>query len=168
MPIVLSTVGVGLGFNGPTLPSIQAELEGLEPIDRTSMNAFEDGAFREAVAATGRKRLIVGGLHTEVCLALATVEALKHGYEAMFVTDAVGGRSQVMHRTAIERMTAAGAVPSTALAVVMELFRDWAGPLADAAIEVTGWYLAEAPKLPGEAVGIAAAEMVRWNGQVAA
>src|SRR3954470_8649130 len=49
MPIVLSTVGVGFGFNGPTLPSIQAELDGLEPIDRTSMNAFEDDAFREAV-----------------------------------------------------------------------------------------------------------------------
>jgi hypothetical protein len=59
-------------------------------------------------------------------------------------------------------------VPSTALAVVMELFRDWGGPLADAAIEVTGWYLAEAPKLPGEVVGMAAAEMLRWNGQVAA
>src|SRR3977135_4664176 len=48
MPIVLSTVGVGLGFNGPTLPSVLAELEGIEPIDRTSMNAFEDGAFPDA------------------------------------------------------------------------------------------------------------------------
>src|SRR6478736_2605840 len=106
VPIVLSTVGVGYGFNGPTLPSILDELEGIEPIDRTSMNAFEDQAFREAVEATGRKRLIIGGLHTEVCLALATVEALKNGYEVQFVADAVGGRSQVAHRTAIERMTA--------------------------------------------------------------
>ena len=73
MPIVLSTVGVGYGFNGPTLPSILSELEGLEPIDRTSMNAFEDDAFREAVKATGRKRLIIGGLHTEICLTFATV-----------------------------------------------------------------------------------------------
>src|SRR6201997_2435399 len=55
VPIVLSTVGVGYGFNGPTLPSIQSELEGMEPIDRASMNAFEDAAFREAVEATGRK-----------------------------------------------------------------------------------------------------------------
>ena len=61
MPIVLSTVGVGYGFNGPTLPSILSELDGIEPIDRTSMNAFEDDAFREAVRATGRKRLIIGG-----------------------------------------------------------------------------------------------------------
>ena len=66
MPIVLSTVGVGLGFNGPTLPSILSELDGIEPIDRSSMNAFEDDAFREAVKATGRKRLIIGGLHTEI------------------------------------------------------------------------------------------------------
>src|SRR6201999_1472895 len=95
MPIVLSTVGVGYGFNGPTLPSIQAELEGIEPLDRTSMNAFEDDAFREAVEATGRKRLIIGGLHTEICLTNATTQALKDGYDAMFVTDAVGGRSQI-------------------------------------------------------------------------
>ena len=73
MPIVLSTVGVGAGFNGPTLPSILSELEGIAPIDRTSMNAFEDQAFREAVEATGRKRLIIGGLHTEICLTFATV-----------------------------------------------------------------------------------------------
>src|ERR1700738_1796600 len=67
MPIVLSTGGVGLGFNGPTLPSILSELEGIEPIDRSSMNAFEDDAFRDAVNATGRKRLIIGGLPTEIC-----------------------------------------------------------------------------------------------------
>src|ERR1700724_4103455 len=66
MPIVLSTVGVGLGFNGPTLPSILSELDGIEPIARSSMNAFEDDAFREEVKATGRKRLIIGGSHTEV------------------------------------------------------------------------------------------------------
>jgi nicotinamidase-related amidase len=61
MPIVLSTVGVQYGFNGPTLPSVLAELEGIEPIDRSSMNAFEDQAFREAVAATERRRLAGSG-----------------------------------------------------------------------------------------------------------
>src|SRR3981081_2812928 len=130
MPIVLSTVGVGLGFNGPTFPSILAELEGVEPIDRSSMNAFEDDAFREAVKATGRKLLIIGGLHSEICLTFATVQALKDGYDVMYVTDAVGGRSQTAHRTAIERLAHAGAVPTTALAVTTELFRDWASPLA--------------------------------------
>src|ERR1700730_6761895 len=157
MPIVLSTVGVGLGFNGPTLPSILAELEGVEPIDRSSMNAFEDDAFREAVKATGRKRLIVGALHTEICLTFATVQALKDGYDAMFVTDAVGGRSQVAHRTAIERLSHASAVPTTALAVVTELFRDWASPAAGPAGQVIYWYFTEVPKLTA-AVGVADAE----------
>jgi nicotinamidase-related amidase len=157
MPIVLSTVGVGLGFNGPTLPSILAELEDVEPIDRSSMNAFEDDAFREAVKATGRKRLIIGGLHTEICLTFATVQALKDGYDAMFVTDAVGGRSQIAHRTGIERLSHAGAVPTTALAVNTELFRDWASPAAGPAGQVIYWYFTEVPKLTA-AVGVADAE----------
>lgn len=157
MPIVLSTVGVGFGINGPTLPSILGELEGLEPIDRSSMNAFEDDAFREAVKATGRKRLIIGGLHTEICLTFATVEALKDEYEVMFVTDAVGGRSQVAHRTGIERLAHAGAVPTTALAVTTELFRDWASAPAGPALEVIHWYFLEVPKLTA-GVGVAEAE----------
>src|SRR5271170_3580003 len=157
MPIVLSTVGVGLGFNGPTLPSILAELEGIEPIDRSSMNAFEDDAFRQAVAATGRRRLIIAGLHTEICLTFATVDALKNGYDVLYVTDAVGGRSQVAHHTAIERLAHAGAVPTTALAVTTELFRDWAGPLAGQALDVIYWYFTEVPKLTDQ-VGVAEAE----------
>jgi nicotinamidase-related amidase len=157
MPIVLSTVGVKLGFNGPALPSIQSELDGIEPIDRTSMNAFEDEAFRQAVRATGRKRLIIGGLHTEICLTFATVQALKDGYDVLYVTDAVGGRSQTAHRTAIDRLAHAGAVPTTALAVTTELFRDWAGPLAGAAADVIYWYFGEAPKHT-DAVGVAEAE----------
>jgi nicotinamidase-related amidase len=157
MPIVLSTVGVGAGFNGPTLPSVLSELDGIEPIDRTSMNAFEDEAFRDAVKATGRKRLIIGGLHTEICLTFASVQALKDGYEVLYVTDAVGGRSQAAHRTGIERLANAGAVPTTALAVTTELFRDWAGPLAAPALDVIYWYFREIPKVTNE-VGVAEAE----------
>jgi nicotinamidase-related amidase len=154
VPIVLSTVGVASGRLSPTQPAIAAELEGIEPIDRSSMNSFEDQAFREAVAATGRQRLIFGALQTEVCLTFAVIEALKAGYAAQFVADAVGGRSEVAHLTGIERMSLAGAVPNTTLAVVMEWFRDWAGPLADAAREVTVWYLAEVSKVT-DTVGIA-------------
>jgi nicotinamidase-related amidase len=157
VPIVASTVGVQAGFNGPTLPAVLAELDGIDPIDRTSMNAFEDQAFRAAVEATGRKRLIIAGLHTEICLSFATVQALKDGYEVMFVTDAVGGRSQIAHRTGIERLSHAGAVPTTALAVVTELFRDWATPLAGPALEVIYWYFTEVPKLTDQ-VGVAEAE----------
>src|SRR5271156_5230162 len=159
MPIVLSTVGVGFGFNGPTLPSVLSELEGIDPIDRSSMNAFEDQAFRSAVEATGRKRLIVGALHTEICLTFATVQALKDGYDVLYVTDAVGGRSEVAHRTAIERLAHAGGGPTTALAVVTELFRDWAGPLAGPALEVIHWYFREVPQHT-DGVGVADAEKV--------
>src|SRR3954464_9141483 len=166
MPIVLSTVGVELGFNGPTLRSILEELEGIEPIDRTSMNAFEDDAFRRAVEATGRKRLIIGALHTEICLTFATVQALKDGYEVLYVADAVGGRSQSAHRTGIERLAHAGAVPTTALAVVTELFRDWASPLAGPAQDVIYWYFNEVPKLT-DAVGVAEAERVAASAGVA-
>jgi nicotinamidase-related amidase len=164
MPIVLSTVGVGYGLNGPTLPRILDELEGIEPLDRSSMNAFEDVAFRAAVERTGRRRLIVGGLHTEICLTFATVEALRNGYDTMFVTDAVGGRSQVAHRTGIERLAHAGAVPTTALAVVTELFRDWASPQAAPALEVIHWYFREVPELTSE-VGVAEAEKLAAQGQ---
>src|SRR5882757_4111702 len=159
LPIVLSTVGVQFGFNGPTLASVQAELDGVTAIDRTSMNAFEDDAFRAAVRATGRKRLIIAGLHTEICLTFASVQALKDGYEVLYVTDAVGGRSQAAHRTGIERLAHAGAVPTTALAVVTELFRDWASPLAGPAQDVIYWYFNEVPTLT-DAVGVAEAEKV--------
>jgi nicotinamidase-related amidase len=157
MPIVLSTVGVGQGFNGPTLPSILAELEGVEPLDRTSMNAFEDAAFSAAVKATGKRRLIIAGLHTEICQTFATVQALQDGYDVMYVTDAVGGRSQVAHRTAIDRMAHAGAIPTTALAVVTETFRDWASPLAGPAGGVIYWYFDEVGRHT-DMVGVAEAE----------
>jgi len=166
VPIVLSTVGVGYGFNSPTQPAILAELPDIEPIDRSSMDSFEDQAFREAVAATGRKRLIFGALQTEVCLAFAVIEALKAGYEAQFVTDAVGSRSAIAHRTGMERLSFAGAVPNTALGVVVEWFRDWGGPLSEAAREVTGWYLSQLPKVT-DTVGIAEAEAARAQAVVA-
>jgi nicotinamidase-related amidase len=157
MPIVLSTVGVNLGFNGPTVPSIVEELDGVEPIDRTSMNAFEDEAFSQAVAATRRERLIIGALHTEICLAFSTVQALKDGYDVLYVTDAVGGRSQAAHRTSIERLAHAGAVPTTALAVVTETFRDWASPLREPALGVIYWYFNEVGNHTDK-VGVADAE----------
>jgi len=157
VPVVLSTVGVKYGLNGPTHASILAELPGVEALDRTSMNAFEDRAFSDAVKKTGRKRLIVGGLHTEICLTFAVVQALKDGYEVMFVTDAVGGRSQAAHRTAIERMAHAGAVPNTALAVVTELFRDWVSPLANKARDVIYWYFGEVAESQAN-VGVSEAE----------
>lgn len=143
MPIILSTVGVEMGVNGPTRQSILDELPGVTPIDRSSMNAWEDKAFLDAVKATGKKRLIFGALYTEICLAYPVIEALKDGYDVSYVVDAVGGLSQLAHRTAIERLAHAGAVPNTALALVTELFRDWKSPVADKAREIIKPYLAQ-------------------------
>ena len=147
IPVVLSTVGVDMGVNGPTRSSIQDELPGVVVIDRTSMDAWEDAAFRAAIEKTGRKRLIFGALYTEICLAFPVLDALRDGYEAMFVVDAVGGMSQLAHRTAIDRLTAAGAIPNTSLALVTELFRDWKSPVADKARELLKWYMPAAQKL---------------------
>ncbi|MBL6077086.1 isochorismatase family protein [Belnapia sp. T18] len=143
MPIVLSTVGVELGVNGPTRSSILEELPGAPEIDRSSMNAWEDAAFRDAVRATGRKRLLVGALFTEICLAFPVVEMLRDGYDVAFPVDAVGGLSQVAHATAIQRLVQAGAVPTTALAFGTELFRDWKSPVAGRARELVKGYLTE-------------------------
>lgn len=146
VPVVLSTVGVEMGVNQPTRQSILDELPGIRVIDRSSMNAWEDKPFRDAVKKTGRKRLIFGALYTEICLAFPVVDALKDGYEVTFVVDAVGGLSQLAHRTAIERLAHAGAVPNTALALVTELFRDWKATVADKARAIIKPYLAEVQK----------------------
>ena len=147
VPIILSTVGVEMGVNRPTRQSILDELPGLNVIDRSSMNAWEDKPFREAVKKTGRKRLIFGALYTEICLAFPVVDALAEGYEVTFVVDAVGGLSQLAHRTAIERLEHAGAVPNTSLALVTEFFRDWKSPLADKARQIIKPYIAEVQTL---------------------
>jgi nicotinamidase-related amidase len=146
MPVVLSTVGVEMGVNKPTRDSILSELPGVAPIDRSSMNAWEDAAFLQAVKRTGRKRLIFGALYTEICLAFPVIDALNDGYDVTYVVDAVGGMSQLAHRTAIERLAYAGAVPNTALALVTELFRDWKSPVANQAREIIKWYIAETAK----------------------
>ena len=94
------------------------------------------------------------------------IEALKAGYEAQFVTDAVGSRSEIAHRTGIERLSLAGAVANTALGVVCEWFRDWAGPLAEPAREAVVWYLAQVPKVT-DRVGITEAEAARAQAALA-
>ena len=125
IPIVLSTVGVQMGVNQPTRESIAKELPDAVVIDRSGMNAWEDPAFVRAVRDTGKRRLVVGALYTEICLAYPVVDALKEGFEVAIVTDIVGGLSQLAHVTAIGRMTQAGAIPNTALAIATEFFRDW-------------------------------------------
>lgn len=91
IPVVLSTVGVGMEVNEGTIAAIREALPGVAEIDRTGVNSWEDAEFRAAVEATGRRRVVIGGLWTEVCLACPVIDMLAAGYEVYPVADAVGG-----------------------------------------------------------------------------
>ncbi len=124
-PTILTTVAAE-SFSGPIFPPIQAVFPDITPIDRTTMNCWEDGKVVEAVEKTGRKKLIMAALWTEVCLATAALSALDDGYEVYIVTDASGGVTVEAHERAIQRMVQAGVVPMTWLQVLLEWQRDWA------------------------------------------
>ena len=125
LPVVLSTVNVANG-QGHTLPELRSVLSDSREIDRTLINSWEDGAFRRAVEATGRKKLIMTALWNEVCLAFPTLDALREGFEVYPVVDAVGGTSPEAHRAGLERITQAGAQPFSWVSLACELQRDWA------------------------------------------
>lgn len=133
IPVILSTVGVEMGVNGPTIASLQAALPNIKSVDRSSMNSWEDAAFVAAVKATNRKRLVMCGIVTSVCLAYPVVGALADGYEVMFVEDAVADTYKESHDIAVLRLTQAGAVPNTTIPMIAEWFRDWKSPRADTA-----------------------------------
>jgi nicotinamidase-related amidase len=143
IPVVLSTIGVGMGLNGPTVPSLQAALPDATAIDRTSTNAWEDPVFLAAVQATGRTRLVMGGILTSVCLTYPAVSALADGYEVAFLEDAVGDTYREMHDTAVLRLAHAGAVPNTAKAMLTEWFRDLTSPAAASVDDVYSAYFGE-------------------------
>lgn len=96
------------------------------PIDRTTINAWEDPRCVDWVKTTGRRKLVIAGLWTEVCLVFPVIHALADGYEVYFVTDASGGTTTEAHEMGIQRMLQAGAVPLTSMAFLCELLRDWA------------------------------------------
>ncbi|GAA4745664.1 hydrolase [Sphingomonas daechungensis] len=141
IPVVLSTVGVEMKVDGPTIPSLKAALPDVTEIDRSSMNAWDDAAFVQAVKATGRKRLVMAGIVTSTCLAFPAVDAIANGFEVMFVEDAVGDRFKHLHDTAVLRMVQAGAIPNSALSIISEWFRDWKSTRADFARELYVPYL---------------------------
>jgi nicotinamidase-related amidase len=125
LPVVLSTVNVA-GGQLPTIPELKAVLPDSTEIDRTQINSWEDVEFRRAVEATGRKKLIMTALWTEVCLAFPSLDALRDGYEVYPVVDAVGGTSPEAHRAGLERIVQAGAQPISWVSLACELQRDWA------------------------------------------
>lgn len=130
VPVVLSTVYVKHGMSG-TNPELREVLPGVPEIDRTTLNSWEDPDFRAAVQATGRRKLVIAGLWTEVCVAFPTLDALREGYEVFVVADAIGGVSRTAHDSAMQRMVQAGAVPITVLGLACELQRDWGRAGAD-------------------------------------
>ena len=125
VPTVLTTVETK-SFSGNFWPQVLDIFPGQEPVERSSMNSWEDARLVEAVVATGRKKLIMAALWTEVCLTFPALEAIKAGYEVYAVEDASGGTSLAAHNAAMRRIEQAGVVPVTALQVLLEYQRDWA------------------------------------------
>jgi nicotinamidase-related amidase len=125
VPVVLSTVETK-SFSGNIWPQIQAVFPQQEPIERSSMNSWDDPKFVAAVERTGRKKIVLSGLWTETCVALATIQAMYDNYEVYVVEDCCGDVSQLAHENAMKRVIQAGAKPVTALSVMLEWQRDWA------------------------------------------
>ena len=124
LPIVLSTVNAQ-GGQKPTVPPLREVLSREKELDRTTINAWEDKEFLEAVEATGRKKLIMCALWTEACLIFPSLDALRDGYDVYPVVDAVGGTSIEAHQYALQRIAQAGGKFESWAQLICELQRDW-------------------------------------------
>jgi nicotinamidase-related amidase len=125
VPVVLTTVETK-AFSGNLWPQLRAVFPGQEPIERSSMNSWDDKNFVAAIQKTGRKKIVLAGLWTETCVALPTIQAIHDGYEIYVVEDCCGDVSQLSHDNAMKRVIQAGAKPVTALSTMLEWQRDWA------------------------------------------
>ncbi len=126
IPVVHSTINVATGRGQPTLPGLAELLTDDKPLDRTTTNSWEDIEFVAAVHATGRRKLIICALWTEICMAFTALDALREGYEVYPVVDAIGGTSPEAHRAGLDRVMQAGAQPIGWVSLAVELQRDWA------------------------------------------
>jgi nicotinamidase-related amidase len=124
VPVILTPVLEARG--GKLIQGLRDVFPDQKPVDRTYINAWEDERIVDLVKATGRKKLILAALWSEMCLAMPTIHALGEGYDVYIVTDCSGGVSAESHDMAVRRMVQAGAVPITWLALVGEWQRDWA------------------------------------------
>jgi nicotinamidase-related amidase len=126
VPVVHSTINVATGRGQPTLPELADLLTDDKPLDRTTTNSWEDIEFVQAVHATGRRKLIICALWTEICMAFTALDALREGYEVYPVVDAIGGTSPEAHRAGLDRVIQAGGQPISWVSLAVELQRDWA------------------------------------------
>lgn len=125
VPTILSTVETA-SFSGFMWLQLRAVFPDAPLHERTSMNAWEDAPFKVAVEANGRRKIVLAGLWTEVCVAFPTIQAIAEGFEVYVVEDACGDLSEVAHRAAMQRVAQAGAVPITWIQAMLEWQRDWA------------------------------------------
>ncbi|HVP42118.1 MAG TPA: hydrolase [Terriglobales bacterium] len=141
VPVVLSTVETK-SFSGYMWPQIQAVFPDQKPVERTTMNSWDDKNFVAAIEKTGRKKIVLSGLWTETCVALPTIQAIHDGYEVYVVEDCCGDVNQLSHDNAMKRVVQAGAKPVTALSTMLEWQRDWAEKdTYDAVIEIVKEHL---------------------------
>ena len=124
VPTILTTVVEERG--GYLIKGLQDVFPEQKPIDRTFINTWEDPRVVEVVKKTGRKKLVLAALWTEICLAMPAIQAAGEGYEVYAVTDASGGVTREAHDMAVQRMVMAGITPITWMAVMAEWQRDWA------------------------------------------
>jgi nicotinamidase-related amidase len=125
LPIVHTTVNVSTGINKPPIAQLRHVLGNYPTYDRTTINSWEDVEFRQAVEATGRKKLVMTALWTEACLTFPALDALAAGYEVYVVADAVGGTSRTAHEMALRRIEQAGGKLISLTQLLCELQRDW-------------------------------------------
>jgi nicotinamidase-related amidase len=126
VPVIHSTVNVATGLNKPPIQQLQDVLGDLQVYDRTTVNAWEDVEFNQAVKALGRRKLIITALWTEVCLAFPALDALREGYEVYVPVDAVGGTSVAAHEAGLRRIEQAGGNMTSRVQLYCEFQRDWA------------------------------------------
>jgi len=124
VPTVLTTVVEERG--GFLIKGLQEVYPDQKPINRTFINTWEDQRVVDAIRKTGRKKVVMAALWTEICLAMPAIQAMGEGYDVYIVTDASGGVSVEAHEMAVRRLVQAGAVPMTWMAVQAEWQRDWA------------------------------------------
>lgn len=125
IPTVLTTVE-SKSFSGDMWSELLKIFPDKTPIERSGMNSWDFQEFRDAIAAAGKKNIIVSGLWTEVCVCWPTLAMLDKGYNIFVVADACGGVSEIVHHNAMHRMINAGAVPVTSMQMLLEFQRDWA------------------------------------------
>ena len=124
VPTILTTVVEERG--GYLIKGLQDVFPDQKPINRTFINTWEDERVVDAIRKTGRKRIVMAALWTEICLAMPALHAMGEGYDVYVVTDASGGVSPEAHDMAVRRLVQAGVVPMTWTAVLAEWQRDWA------------------------------------------